>query len=172
MTVFTRHRFAPTRVQNAPIVLASAKLSSRDRTRLRQKLRKCSYHLYLDNGRKRSTHFAPRRKFFRRSLSSTQFKNSKFEKAEYRADILNANYSAQAARLSIPDPAGEVCIMARDGRCVNEFGSFSVAETNILTHHMSVSSPLVDGTLAVALYLFDGFHCRTVSRTVDYSEMD
>lgn len=55
----------------------------------------------------------------------------------------------------------------RDGKRMNDMGSFSVAETNPPSHHLSVRSPAFDGKLAMPLYLIDGVHRRAMCRTVD-----
>lgn len=60
-----------------------------------------------------------------------------------------------------------MCTMVRRGRWVNDFGSLPVAEKNPPSERQSVLPPVVNGKLAVPLYLFDGLHRRATSRTVD-----
>lgn len=55
---------------------------------------------------------------------------------------------------------------------MNSFGSFSVAGKHPLSVCLPVSSPVVDGKLAVQLYLVDSFHHHAVSKTVRDSEID
>lgn len=50
---------------------------------------------------------------------------------------------------------------------MNDFVSFLVVGSSFLSDRLSVSPPVVDGKLAVLLYLVDGFHKHPVSRTID-----
>lgn len=65
-----------------------------------------------------------------------------------------------------------MCIVVREARWVNDFGSFSVTEKDHPLHRVLVPSPGVDNTLSVPLYLNEGFHSRAISRNVDDSWFD
>lgn len=95
------------------------------------------------------------------------FKIFDFEKTEYRAGALNADYSAQAVRVADLGHVEKVRTMVCEGRCVNDFGSLSVAEKNPLLDPLSIPPSAADGKLSVPLYLLDGSHCRALSKIVD-----
>lgn len=62
--------------------------------------------------------------------------------------------------------------MVGEGTWVNDLGSCTVAEKNLLSNFLSVSTLAVDGRLAVPLYLFEGFHRPATSGTIDDSKID
>lgn len=86
------------------------------------------------------------------------FKTSDFDKNEHKMIVLNADYLAQAARLSDPDHVQKLCSTVREVRWMNAFGSFSAAEKNPLSDRLSALPPVLGGKLVVLFNFVDGLH--------------
>lgn len=98
-------------------------------------------------------------------------KISNFEKMKYRSEVLNADHFTQAASRTHSNHVEKVCTVVRVSSWVNGLGSFSVAKKNTPSDCFSVCVSAVNGKLEVPLYLFDGFHRRAMSRTINDSRM-
>lgn len=91
---------------------------------------------------------------------------------EYKTDVLSAEHPPQTARVTNPDHVEKLPTMARDGRWVSGFGSFSVADKNPLSGRLSFPPPAVEGKLSVTPYFVDSFRYRPMTKSVDDSRMD
>lgn len=95
---------------------------------------------------------------------------SDFVETDYKADFLHIDQPAQIARLTDPAHVQIIRAMVREGRCASKFSAFSVAGKNLLSKHRVEPPPLAEAKPAVLLFLIGGFHRRSMSQTVAYSE--
>lgn len=100
------------------------------------------------------------------------FKISDFEKCEYSTDVLNADRRAQTGPHTDLEHVEKLRRKVHESRWMSEFGSFSVAEKNALLVCFIVPPSIVDGKLAVRLYLVDECHRSAVSTALDDSGID
>lgn len=115
----------------------------------------------------------PMHGFFEISGSTTTipapiFKVSDFEKMEYRKDVLNVHTAVQTIHFGDPNHVRKPRIMVREGRWLKAVGLFSVEEKKPSSNRLSLLPTAVFGKVLVPNYLFDGFHRRAVSKTVEH----
>lgn len=99
--------------------------------------------------------------FFHRSSRSQTLRILK-----YKADTLNADHLAGAARLTESDPIRRLRTMFRVGRWATDFRSLPVEEKNPPSHRLLVPPSAAVCRLAVPLYLIDGFQSPGTKRNL------
>lgn len=92
-----------------------------------------------------------------------------FEKIGYRGNVLNADHTLRGARLVDPDYVAKLGNNVREGRWVNNFGSFPVAEKTLPSDRFSVPFSAVGDKLLRPLHVFDGWYRRAKSEKGDDS---
>lgn len=91
---------------------------------------------------------------------------------EYRAAVPDVDRLAQAADFTDPHHTRKLRTLVRENSWVISTSPSSVAEKCPPSIRLTVRSLIFNGKLVLPLYLFNGFHCRTVNTAVDDSDID